>query len=74
MAGESAPYRLQLNGADGVVLRHEDVHADTDEQAIICAIRRLREAVSVEVWSRSEWLCQVQTGRGLAVLTPRGGG
>lgn len=53
-------YRLKLKTEGGALLSVERVRADTDEQAIALAMRRLVGAAIVEVWRHARWVAQVQ--------------
>jgi hypothetical protein len=53
-------YRLKLKTELGALLREERVRADTDEEAIELAMRRLVGAAIVEVWRHARWVAQVQ--------------
>ena len=53
-------YRLKLKTELGALLREECVRADTDEEAIELAMRRLVGAAIVEVWRHARWVAQVQ--------------
>lgn len=53
-------YRFKLKTADGALLGQDRVRADTDEEAIGLAMRRLVRAAIVEVWRQARWVGQVQ--------------
>ena len=53
-------YRLKLKDPNGRLLGDEHVRADTDENAICMALRRLGRAAIVEVWRHARLVGQVQ--------------
>jgi hypothetical protein len=53
-------YRLKLMDPNGRLLGSEHVRADTDENALYMALRRLGRAAIVEVWRCARRVGQVQ--------------
>lgn len=52
-------YRLKLRTADGRLLQIDRVRADSDQEALGLALRRLVRAAIVEVWRQASWVGQV---------------
>jgi hypothetical protein len=59
---DPAAYEVRLIGSRAAGSRAEPVAAQSDEAAIAQAIRRLKDAAAVELWSGDRWVCRCEQG------------